>query len=93
MEELPKVVALVLTPIDAHLSPINAGTRDSEGFFTHLTDVLKEGLGRYFSGRPELKIIAEPGILPKVFYLENVVDKGRKEGGVGDSVGSGHDDD
>ncbi|CAI8024741.1 Ornithine decarboxylase [Geodia barretti] len=37
------------------------GTRDSEGFFTHLTDVLKEGLGRYFSGRPELKIIAEPG--------------------------------
>ena len=39
----------------------SAGTRDSEGFFIHLTDVLKEGLGQYFSGRPDLKIIAEPG--------------------------------
>ena len=37
------------------------GTGDSEGFFVQLTDILKEGLGRYFSGRPDLKIIAEPG--------------------------------
>ena len=27
-----------------------------------MTDVIKEGLGQYFSGRPDLKIIAEPGI-------------------------------
>ena len=39
-----------------------AGTRDSTGFFTHLTDVPKEGLGRYFSGRPDLNVIAEPGV-------------------------------
>ena len=38
-----------------------SGTRESEGFFVHLTDVLKEGLGQYFSGRPELNVIAEPG--------------------------------
>ena len=38
-----------------------SGTRESCGFFTHLTDVIKSGLGRYFSGRPDLKIIAEPG--------------------------------
>ena len=37
------------------------GTRNSSGFFTQLTEVIKDGLGRYFSGRPDLKIIAEPG--------------------------------
>ena len=41
--------------------PFCPGTRSSCGFFTHLTDVIKEGLGRYFSGRPDLKVIAEPG--------------------------------
>ena len=38
-----------------------SGSRDSGGFFAHLTDVVKEGLERYFTGRSELKIIAEPG--------------------------------
>ena len=38
------------------------GTTDSAGFFAQLAGVLNEGLGQRFSGRPDLKIIAEPGM-------------------------------
>ena len=50
-------------PVCVYKITLFSGTRDSCGFFTHLTEVIKESLGHYFSGRPDLKIIAEPGTI------------------------------